>query len=101
MLVEVAAKEQGRSASLAPATSAWNEIDTWMRWDFHPLCSSRRYTRGKDLMSGIVRLYLSSAMQGHNTLYPQVSRENYKTTGLTIRVGSSVDRNSCLYDWNR
>lgn len=55
-----------------------------MRRDFRPPCSSRRYTHGKDLMSGIVRLYLSSATQGHNTLYPQVSRENYKTTGLTI-----------------
>lgn len=84
----IAAKEQDRSASQAPATSAWNEIDTWMRWDFHPPCSSRRYTHGKDLMSGIVRLCLSSATEGHNTLYPQVSRENCKTTGLSIRVDS-------------
>lgn len=82
----MAAKEQDRSASRAPATLAWNEINTWMRRDFCPPCSSRRYTHGKDLMSEIVRLYLSSATQGHNTLCPQVSRENYKTTGLTIRV---------------
>lgn len=87
-MVEVAAKEQDRSASRAPATSAWNEIDTWMRRDFRPPCSSRSYTHGKDLMSGVIRLYLSGATQGRNTLYPQVSRDNYKTTGLTISMDS-------------
>lgn len=96
VLVEVAAEVQDRSASRAPATWTWNEIDAWVRRDFRPPCSSRRYTHGKDLMSGIVRLYLSSATQGHNTLYPQVFRENYKTTGLTIRV-DSLGRQKLVY----
>jgi len=49
-------------------------------------------------MSGIVRLYLSGATQGHNTLYPQVSKENYKTTGLIIRV-DSLCRQKLLSTW--
>lgn len=73
-----------------------------MGLDFPGLCSSRRHTYGKDLMTGIGRLHLSSAAEGHNTLYPQVSKENYKTTGLTIRVDSLCrHRNSCLHDGNR